>query len=192
MTEEAAGLDLSPWQDRFRRSVGLNFAFGVSLRQEASRSLIRCYESELGMLLKVAPNSIDPAQCIGEERDGLVDPFVGLGATEPEEAAAGLAEALAPQAGDAEVVVGPFQQVQGQAVRGDPQAIARSVGRRERRKTCRPGRATGRPSTLFSPCAEPLDLAAEPVHVIVARGGVVLEGRLGGPLGQGGGTRPWC
>ena len=76
------------------------------------------------MLLKIAPDPVDPAQGLGQERDGLVDPLVGLGATEPEEAAAGVAEALAAQAGDAEFVVRPFQQVERQAVRGDAQAVA--------------------------------------------------------------------
>ena len=49
-------------------------------------------------------------------------------------------------------VVGPFEQVQGQAVRGDPQAVADRRGRRGRRRTCRPA---GRPRTRRSPPGRP-------------------------------------
>src|SRR2546423_15003595 len=102
------GADLSFW---FHRHAG-------------STDEIRLAKAVLGMLLKVSPNPINPAQCVGDERDRLADSFIGLGATEAQEAAAGFAEAFAAQAGDAEGVVGPFQQVERQAVRGDPQTIA--------------------------------------------------------------------
>ena len=73
---------------------------------------------------QVALDSIQTLQGPGEEFHGFVDALVGLGATEAQEAAAGLAEAFASQAGDAEAVVGRFEQVERQTVRGDSQAVA--------------------------------------------------------------------
>src|SRR5690242_19522350 len=93
-------------------------------RHTGSSHEVELAEHELGTLLKIAPNPIHPAQCVRDERDRLNNSFVGLGATESQEAAAGFTEALTAQAGDTEGVVGPFQQVERKAVRCDPQAIA--------------------------------------------------------------------
>ena len=121
---------------------------------------------------------------LGEEGDGLVDPLVGLGATEAEEAAAGVAEALAAQAGDAERVVGPFQQVQRQAVRGDPQAVADRRGRRGRRRTCPPAGRPGTPSIVARPAPSRSTLRRNRRHVVVAGRRVVLERGLRGQLDE--------
>ena len=75
----------------------------------ASRQGIGLVQHELGIGLEVAADAVGPLQRRGEEGDGLVDALVGLGATEAEEAAAGLAEAFAAQAGDAERVVGALR-----------------------------------------------------------------------------------
>src|SRR4051812_45143295 len=84
-----------------------------------------------GVGIEISLHPVGPGDRLGEESDGLVDPLVGLGATEAEEAAARLAEALAAEAGDAEVVVGPFEQVERQAVRADPQPVADRADVRE-------------------------------------------------------------
>ena len=70
---------------------------------------------------------IGPVKGIGEEGDGLVDAVVGLGAAEADEAGSRGAEAFAAQAGDAELVVGGFEQIQSQTVRGQAQAVAEAA-----------------------------------------------------------------
>src|SRR5208337_1729077 len=126
-----------------------------------------------------------PAQGARDEIDGLVDSFIGLGATEPKEAAAGLAEAFATQASNAEIVIGPFEEIECQAVRADAQSVAC--------RTCigkdiegAGGTCHAQPIDSGQPGAESLNFAAKPVHVVIAGGRVVLEGGLGRPLRQGG------
>ena len=46
------------------------------------------------------------------------------------------------------------------------------------------GRATRKPSIARQAGGQPLDLAAEPGHVVVAGRRVVLQGGLGGPLDE--------
>ena len=77
------------------------------------------------MLLEVSGDPLKPRQGDRQEVEGLLNPVVRLGTTEPQEAGARLAKALAPQAGHSEFVVGPFEQVQSQSVTGDTQPIAR-------------------------------------------------------------------
>src|SRR4051794_23941323 len=75
------------------------------------RPSIRLSEAELGIGDEEPPHAIGAGEGFGEEGDGLLDPLVGLGTTEAEEARAGVAEAFAAEAGDAEFVVGPLEQV---------------------------------------------------------------------------------
>jgi len=81
-------------------------------------------ERELGVGFEEAADAVGAVEGAGEEGDGLLDAVVGLGATEAEEAGAGGAEAFAAEAGDAERVVGPLEQVECQAVRRQAQAVA--------------------------------------------------------------------
>src|SRR5262245_45440545 len=78
----------------------------------------------LRIRLKIARNPVPPLYGQGQEFDGLGDPFVGLRATEAEKSAAGVAEALAAQARHAETIVGPFEKIERQTMRSDPQAVA--------------------------------------------------------------------
>ncbi len=126
---------------------------------------IRLAEGVLGIRLAELADAVHPVEGAGEEGDGLLDPFVGLGATEAKEAGAGGPEAFASQAGDAETVVGAVEEVKGQAVRGQLQTVAdlADVGKDVERAgggndvdAVDPGQAGG----------EPLDLALEPGHVV--------------------------
>src|SRR5579875_2720764 len=143
----------------------------IPLLHELSGHRVRFGEHELRIRLEVAEDALGPIQRDLEERDGLVDPLIGLGATEAEEAAAGVAEALAAEAGDAEVLVGALEQIEGQTVRGDPQAITEDADIREHVE--RPGRS-GHAEALnaLQGVAESDDLAPEALHVLVAGLGV--------------------
>ncbi len=114
----------------------------------------------MGIRFDVASDAVEPLDRSGKERHCLVDAFVGLGATEPQEAVAGLAEAFAAQAGHAESIVGRFKQIKCQAVRRDAQPVAdradvgkdvEGAGRAERRESRRC--ATG-PTDIFSTLRE--------------------------------------
>ena len=73
----------------------------------------------LRIRLQIALHSFGALDRLRHKLHGLVDAFVGLGATETQEPLAGLAETFASQAGHPEVVVGRFEQIERQAVRGD-------------------------------------------------------------------------
>ncbi len=79
----------------------------------------------LGVRFQIALDAAVPVQGARDEINGLVDSLIGLGATEPQEAAAGLAEAFATQAGNAEIVIGPFEEIECQAVRADASTRSR-------------------------------------------------------------------
>ena len=68
------------------------------------------------MRFEVRGDAVGAGQRDGDEIDRLLQAVVGFGATEAEEAGTGFAEAFAAEAGDAEVVVGSFEQVQREAV----------------------------------------------------------------------------
>lgn len=68
----------------------------------------------LGVLLAVAGEAVGSRSSgclegLAEEADGLDQAFVRFCTTEAEEAQAGRPEAFSAEAGDAEVVVGPFE-----------------------------------------------------------------------------------
>ncbi len=77
------------------------------------------------VLVQVGGHAVGAGEGDQNEVESLLQAVVRFGATEPQKAAAGIAEALAAQAGDAEAVVGSFQQVERQSrVRDNPSARA--------------------------------------------------------------------
>ena len=134
-----------------------------------------------GLASKVPLNPVGTIERLGKKRHRLVDALVGLSATEAQETPAGFAEALTPQACDAELIVGPFEQVVGQAVRGDLKSVAdrANVGKDVKRA----GRPRDpEPFDLLQAVAETLDLAAESVHVVVASRRCRARGPPGRPV----------
>ena len=68
------------------------------------------------MRRQIRLDAIRPAECHRQEIERLLQALVRLRAAETQEAGAGVAEALAAEAGDTEVVVGALEQIQRQAV----------------------------------------------------------------------------
>ena len=68
------------------------------------------------MFFEVGGNAFFPREGGRQEIERLLQTVVRLGTTKPQESTARFAEALAAQAGDAEFVVGPLEQIHGQAV----------------------------------------------------------------------------
>ena len=76
------------------------------------------------MRAQIALDSIRSSNNVGEELDGLPKAVIRLGAAKAQESLAGRAETFPSQAGDAEMIVGAFQQEHGQAMGGDSQVTA--------------------------------------------------------------------
>ena len=71
---------------------------------------IRLYQPEFRMLFEIGLDAIGARNGQRQKVERLLQAVVRLGATEAQKTRARLAEAFAPQAGDAELVVGPFEQ----------------------------------------------------------------------------------
>ena len=68
-------------------------------------------------------NAVRSRHRVGKELYGLFEAFIRLGAAEAQKSLAGRTKTFASQTGDAEMIVGTFQQEHGQAVRKDAQAL---------------------------------------------------------------------
>src|SRR5437762_940277 len=138
----------------------LHLCFGRSIR--LTEHVLRTFLEEL----------LDPCGAVesfGEKFDRLVDAFVGLGATEADEASAGLAEGFAPETRDTELIVSAFEQIKRQAVRGDLQPVTDRLDVGENVEGPG-GRDDSEALDLGQAGREALDLAAEAAHVFVAGG----------------------
>ena len=85
----------------------------------------------LGTRGEAGGNPVVPGHCLGDERDGVGQRIVRLRAAQPQDPATRGAEAFPTRTGDAEPVIGSFQQIHRQAVRRDPVPVADRRDRRE-------------------------------------------------------------
>jgi hypothetical protein len=90
------------------------------LRRRCGLVRIGLAQSELGVFLEIALEPVATIERLWQELHRFVDALIGLSATETKEAFSGFPKALATQAGNAEMLVGAFEQEVGQSVRGDP------------------------------------------------------------------------
>ena len=136
------------------------------------RVLVR--QAILRVRVKKSSNAVGAANGLGKELQSLHEPLVGFGTTETEKSGAGVSEAFAAQAGDAELIVGPFQQVQRQSVTGDAEPITDGGDVREDVKR-RLGRQRVKPVDLIQAVGQQDDLLTESIHLCRAFGMVLFE-----------------
>ena len=140
------------------------------------------------MLFEVRGNAVRARDADGKEIECLLKPFVRLGATEAEEAAACLSETFASQAGDSEFVVGSLEEIEREAVAGDAEPVADRSDVREDVER-RGGVERMEAVQLVEAVRQEFDLLAELLHDRVAFSGVSFESRLTGELHQRRSTR---
>ena len=73
---------------------------------------------------EIAVNALGSGNRFSKELDCLFEAVIRFGAAKTQESLAGRAEAFPSQAGDAEMIVGAFQQEHGQAMGSDSQVTA--------------------------------------------------------------------
>lgn len=137
------------------------------------------------MRIEVFGDPVGTTEGRGDKVDGLLEPVVRFGTTEAEESTTGFTETFAAEAGDAELVVGTFEEIESQSVAGDAELIADwcDVGEDVERGCGIDGFEA---VELIESIGEEDDFFSEELHGLVAFGGIAFEGGETGELDDGG------
>src|SRR5262245_58717300 len=118
------------------------------------------------MCSEVPLNAVATIERFGQKLDGSLDPIVRFGARESQEPAAGRAKALAAQASDPELVVGRFEEVQGQALGRDAESVT-DLGHVGEYVECAGGRYHAHVWNALQARREEFDFASKFCHRLV-------------------------
>lgn len=139
------------------------------------------------MSLKIFGDAVGATECGGDEIDGLLEAIIWFGTTEAEESTTGFTEAFTTEAGNAELVIGTFEEVEGETVAGDAELVADggNIG-----EDVEGGRGVDglEAVELVESIGEEDDFLAEELHGFVAFDGIAFEGGETGELDDGWGA----